>query len=226
LSTPSPHDLEAFGPGSQLYQVRAEQLTGKLDGTVPDLTYDSFSYYNSKGSAATARYLAPVELPAGGVVTDVTCYVRDFSATNNVSVALADTTHNVSSNGNNITFLANFSSTGSSGYQEISGGALSATIRYNEGDLRHVYSFVADISEDTALRECRITWHRSISPAPLTATFGDVPTDYTYFRGIEALVASGITAGCGSGNFCPNQFVTRGEMAAFLARALGLHWPM
>jgi hypothetical protein len=55
-------------------------------------------------------------------------------------------------------------------------------------------------------------------------TFGDVPTNYAYFRAIEALAASGITGGCGSGNFCPNQNVTRGEMAAFLARALGLHF--
>jgi hypothetical protein len=98
-------------------------------------------------------------------------------------------------------------------------------IRYDEGDLRHVYSLVADISEDTAFRECRITWHRSISPAPLTATFGDVPTGHLYFRAIETLNASGITGGCGGGNFCPNGNVTRGEVAAFFARALGLHFP-
>jgi hypothetical protein len=53
-----------------------------------------------------------------------------------------------------------------------------------------------------------------------------VPTNFLYFKAIEALAASGITGGCGSGNFCPNQNVTRGEMAAFLARALGLHWPL
>lgn len=70
-----------------------------------------------------------------------------------------------------------------------------------------------------------VWWRRSVSPAPATAIFTDVPTTHTYFRAIEALAASGITAGCGGGNFCPNQNVTRGEMAAFLARALGLHWP-
>jgi hypothetical protein len=64
-----------------------------------------------------------------------------------------------------------------------------------------------------------------ISPAPATATFTDVPANHPYFRAIEALSASGITGGCGAGNFCPNQNVTRGEMAAFLARALGLHFP-
>jgi len=39
---------------------------------------------------------------------------------------------------------------------------------------------------------------------------------------INALAESGITKGCGGDNFCPNRAVTRGEMAAFLDRALNL----
>lgn len=61
-----------------------------------------------------------------------------------------------------------------------------------------------------------------VSPAPATATFNDVPVSHPFFRYIEALAASGITAGCGSGNFCPNSPVSRGQMAVFLAKALGL----
>ncbi|HEY7111910.1 MAG TPA: S-layer homology domain-containing protein [Thermoanaerobaculia bacterium] len=63
-----------------------------------------------------------------------------------------------------------------------------------------------------------------VSPAPATATFADVPKTHLYFRAIEALADAGITQGCGGGNFCPNQAVTRGELAKFLANALGLHW--
>lgn len=37
---------------------------------------------------------------------------------------------------------------------------------------------------------------------------------------IEALVAAGITQGCGEQRFCPDAPVTRGEMASFLARGL------
>jgi hypothetical protein len=77
-------------------------------------------------------------------------------------------------------------------------------------------------STNTGFRAVEVWWERQISPAPATATFADVPTNYLYFRAIEALAASGITGGCGGGNFCPAQNVTRGEMAAFLARALGL----
>lgn len=64
-----------------------------------------------------------------------------------------------------------------------------------------------------------------VSPAPATATFSDVPTTSPQFRFVEALVAAGITAGCGGGNYCPGQPVTRGQMAVFLASALGLHFP-
>jgi hypothetical protein len=41
---------------------------------------------------------------------------------------------------------------------------------------------------------------------------------------VEALYASNITTGCAAGTFCPDNNVTRAEMATFLARALGLHW--
>jgi len=51
-----------------------------------------------------------------------------------------------------------------------------------------------------------------------------VPVGAFGFRHIEALVASGITAGCGGGNFCPNNTLTRAELAVFLSKALGLHW--
>ena len=37
----------------------------------------------------------------------------------------------------------------------------------------------------------------------------------------EWMAAQGITQGCGPGLYCPDDFVTRGQMAAFLVRALG-----
>src|SRR5262245_15632881 len=70
-----------------------------------------------------------------------------------------------------------------------------------------------------------VWWHRTVSPAPAVATFADVPTSHIFFQFVEALAASGITGGCGGGNFCPDAPVTRGQMAAFLAKALGLHFP-
>ena len=70
----------------------------------------------------------------------------------------------------------------------------------------------------------RIGYRLQVSPAPVTATFGDVPRTHVFYQYIEALAASGITSGCGGGNYCPDTFLTRGQMAVFLAKALGLHW--
>jgi hypothetical protein len=39
---------------------------------------------------------------------------------------------------------------------------------------------------------------------------------------IDRIAAMGVTRGCGDGRYCPDQPVTRGEMASFLVRALGI----
>ena len=41
-------------------------------------------------------------------------------------------------------------------------------------------------------------------------------------RGHEELVRRAITAGCGSGMYCPGNPVTRGQMAVFLTKMFGL----
>jgi hypothetical protein len=65
-----------------------------------------------------------------------------------------------------------------------------------------------------------------VSPAPATATFNDVPTSHPFFQFVEALAKSEITGGCGGGNYCPDAPLTRGQMAVFLSKALGLQWPL
>jgi ELWxxDGT repeat protein len=40
-----------------------------------------------------------------------------------------------------------------------------------------------------------------------------------------SLFADGITSGCGGGNYCPDQPITRGEMAVFLATVFHLPLP-
>jgi hypothetical protein len=70
----------------------------------------------------------------------------------------------------------------------------------------------------------RVYYQLRVGPAPATASFGDVPPSHPFFQFVEALVASGITAGCGGGNYCPDSALTRGQMAVFLSKALGLHF--
>jgi hypothetical protein len=58
---------------------------------------------------------------------------------------------------------------------------------------------------------------------PVTATDYFTDDDGTTFENdINRLAAAGITKGCTATTFCPTAFVTRGQMAAFLDRALAL----
>ena len=63
-----------------------------------------------------------------------------------------------------------------------------------------------------------------VSPAPGTPSFLDVPLTDPAFQFIEALVAAGVTAGCGGGNYCPDATVTRRQMAVFMSKLTGLSW--
>jgi hypothetical protein len=62
----------------------------------------------------------------------------------------------------------------------------------------------------------------SLVPAPATGVFGDVPTTHWAAAWIERLASEGITSGCGEGNYCPDNAVTRAEMAVFLVRTFNL----
>ena len=90
--------------------------------------------------------------------------------------------------------------------------------------------FVLDVEQAPGLTDYQyfgyveIWWRRVVSDPPATPTFGDVPASHSFYQFIEALAKSGITGGCGGGNYCADAPLTRGQMAVFLAKALGLHW--
>jgi metallopeptidase family M12-like protein/IPT/TIG domain-containing protein/S-layer family protein len=59
-------------------------------------------------------------------------------------------------------------------------------------------------------------------PACVTPIFGDVPCSNGFAIWINELANRGITSGCGSGNYCPNNPVTRQQMAVFLVTTFNL----
>ena len=67
----------------------------------------------------------------------------------------------------------------------------------------------------------------SYVPPPCTGTvFDDVPcTGGIFDPWIEDLADRGITGGCGGGNYCPNNAVTRAQMAVFLTLTFNLPMP-
>ncbi len=64
-----------------------------------------------------------------------------------------------------------------------------------------------------------------VAPVAAAPSFTDVPDSSIFSNHIEWLARVGISEGCNppvNDNFCPKAYVTRGQMAAFLVRGLGL----
>ena len=167
---------------------------------------------------------APVNLPNGALLNGVRFWANDSSVAGNLEFFMFESCYPAfgpgATNTNTILALGELTTSGSSGNQSDFTN-LPATTIDNQGC---VYTFRARF-EDTAgltLQKIRFQWYRQISPAPGVASFTDVPTNAQFFQEVEALANSGITSGCTATTFCPDNFVTRRQMAAFLSRALGL----
>src|SRR5690606_35490527 len=67
----------------------------------------------------------------------------------------------------------------------------------------------------------RAKYGSSYTPPPARGIFADVPAGHWSAPWIERLYSEGITTGCGQAplRYCPDQQVTRGQMAAFILRA-------
>jgi hypothetical protein len=180
----------------------------------------SFGIYSS---SLLVSYAATAHVPSGALLTYLELDYCDMGATGGVLLDLRRCTYL----GDGCSTLSIVSSEeGLTGCHFVAKDLTPQTLTMdnNQYELVLVASLGGgDVS--TKFLGAYIGYRLQLSVAPTLPTFGDVPTSHPYFRAIEALAASGITGGCGSGNFCPNQNLTRGEMAAFLARALGLHFP-
>jgi len=174
------------------------------------------------GSGAT-YFSAPVQVPSGALLKSLDLNACDNTGTGGdvtLNLVAADALGNVAAASATL-------STAGTGCQtlteDLSGLALAVD------NHAHHYWLVATMTNAGAgpivgLAGAVVGYQLQVSPAPGTPTFLDVPTNHPFFQFIEALAASGITGGCGGGNYCPDNPVTRGQMAVFLAKALGLQF--
>jgi hypothetical protein len=195
----------------------------------PDLpaAYHFGAYVQCLGISDLCLVVAPVHLPSGVRITSVEAFYYD-TASQNPGFALS----RCWDDGTCSSFA-----TGDGPASALGATSLELTLS-NPSDAivdnsSSYYKFTAQLkhddesSEEHRLFRVAIRYLRQVSPTPPSARFDDVPSDHPYFRHIEALFDSGITAGCNASPpmFCPDRSITRGEMAVFLAKALGLHWP-
>jgi S-layer homology domain len=174
--------------------------------------------------AVLVNLFAGVNLPSGALITRVEIDGCDFAG-GQVGAALGRTTSPVGPTP--VTLLAlgmtGLASTPGCGlFPLVLTPTLSNRTIDNAG---HAYFLAVLLAPPSVgFSNIRVYYTLQVSPAPGAATFGDVPTSHPFFQFVEALVASGITSGCGGGNFCPDDPLTRGQMATFLAKGLGLHF--
>ena len=218
--SPAPY---VFGTGTNILQIPASSFRPR-SGSATSIYGGSGYIYPS----VTGMRWAPVTLPAGADVQWLDLYYYDTNVGSNMTAWLTGYAGgDFWGTAPNVTDFVSVLSSGSGGYG-YAYTSLSHTINndvaYNDG-----YQYVINVSipvTDGSLRfkGVDIWWSRQISPAPVTPSFSDVPDTHPFYQEIEALAASGISTGFPDGTFRPSNTVTRQAMAAFLSRALGLHW--
>ncbi len=228
---------DRFGPNIQWTIFGGSQF--QPEATDEDGCYlHSYGYYTATIGGGPTYFTLDVGpslgIPIGAALDSVCLNLLDSSATGEVRISLWE---NEQPTGNvgppAIRQLGSTESTGVSqtpGYTQLCVVPTAVTIHSFEdvnGD-----SYSSWVSYALQLRAERslnvrwgggvVWWRRQVSPAPASATFTDVPTGHWAFQFVEALAASGITAGCSANQYCPDAPLTRAQMAVFLAKGLGL----
>ena len=216
------HGPNAFG--GSLYTV----------SSISDLAFSPFdsgvtynvddSDYFKYSSNTPADFGSTVVIPAGAIIDYVGLSSCDEAGGNielDVYRAYADGTFDTIG-----TITSSAHGAGTPCTVDYNGAALAYQNVENDGSNIQIDVYQMGV-DDGSVRfgGVEVWWYTVVSPAPAMPTFNDVPTDHPFYQYIEALYTSGITGGCGSGNYCPDNPVTRGQMAVFLSKALGLAWP-
>ena len=230
---------QSYGSEPQRLMIGAAEFRPdhRYEPFVGEDGYISLSVPFESPSAPTVIYfLAPVSLPEGAAIDELCLYANDTDLEEEVSASLVALKLIPSGEDYALKGLGGVSSDAAVGYRrycvemaEVVRGRIDVD---EDGILDNAAYYVkttlpfsSNDPEFASFGGVRITWRRPVSPMPSAPTFADVPDSHPFSQFIEALAASGITGGCGDGsNYCPDAALTRGQMAVFLAKALGLHW--
>lgn len=186
------------------------------------------------------NYYAPVDLPEGAQIQRLHYWYKDNSANGNLFIQLEGRSLDFTASNVNQAFTTygqttfNSSAVGTASFIRMATMNLATPIVANSwatgvnSPWAHSdYWMRAQLPNgdfSVLLLGVLVAYNRQIAPAPATASFTDIPTSHPFFNEVEQLKKSGITLGCGNGQYCPDSPVTRGQMAAFLSRAFGLQW--
>ena len=221
---------EDFGSGDNFSSVAAKAFIPRQDTTGSEATYNGgtegcCTNLSRTGAGPEQFWDAPLDLPSGALIRGFTLFAFDTNATVGAELDFFtfQTCNAVAGGTSTTTTMTSGGTTGSGGGQAITVN-LVTPLTVNNTNCHYTVRVAFRANTLLTLQSVRVRWARQVSPAPAVATFTDVPTGHPQFRFVEALVASGITGGCGAGIYCPDNPLTRGQMAVFLSVALGLRF--
>jgi hypothetical protein len=178
--------------------------------------------FGSRYCFSPCSFEAAVALPAGALIQAMELEACDTDAAAQLAFGLFRQTQLEGG----VTSLASVSTGATPGCAFFNVNLATPHTVNNETGSYFVQGSISGNSLATRFQAVRLVYRLQVSAGPATATFpNDMPTASPFFRFVEALAAAGITGGCSAGSYCPNDPVTRGQMAVFLATALGLHFP-
>lgn len=204
------------------YRMSALEFVPVNAASAPTTTWAPTSTYNFRTYGGGGWFFATPHLPNGALLTMLELNACDTNSTgNHLELTLWDCDFNGACNSTPIGTTSTFDLGPGCGAVYLDISAANYTV---DNQVRELLLWAKmDVTDGTnQLSGAAVGYKLQVSPAPATPTFNDVPTTDPGFQFIEALAASGITGGCGGGNYCPDNPVTRRQMAVFFAKALGL----
>jgi hypothetical protein len=210
---------------TSFHRMGANEFTGmQIGGAAQDLWTDTFYSDGTKirryPTVANGWFIGSPHLPSGALVNTV--YIEDCV---NAANTISGNVYACANDGDGCTSIATISTNPGCGYDTIDVSGANYTVDNSPGGNYLVIRLnLTNTDGSDSIAGAVVGYKLQVSPAPGSATFPDVPTSDFGFQYVEALVSSGITGGCGGGLYCPDGFVTRRQMAIFIAKALGLHF--
>ena len=201
----------SFGEYTQVTWVGAASFVPRNHTT----QYQRVDYGYIYFTGGTPHCEAQFNLPSGAFLQGMRSYYYDNSAAN-------VTVHLWHERPTGYTHLKTITSSGTPGYSNTFGW-IDHTITNNDG-WYHLRAETGASNNTVMFHGVKLYWKRQIRtglPHPFT-DIGHLPQ--LWRDSIAALKASGITSGTTATTYSPDDNLTRGQMAVFLAKALGLYW--
>ena len=219
---------QTWGPATGFTTISSMDIIAEHNSALfrePDRAYCTLG---SGGDGFAQEALTQLQLPEGAGLQYLSLWGYDDEPTYGLTVTLYEFCQAVGFNPPTTTLIGSIASSGTPGnvYDATPLGGYRVNNRDCGYSVRIIFipGNATCQSDKIQFRKLSVLWDREVSPAPSTATFSDVPPDHPFFQFVEALAKSGITGGCGGGKFCPDSPLTRGQMAVFLAKGLGMGW--